>query len=60
VTTLALLQKVSIPAGYVVGDIRPLDGLYALCYDALDPTRPILVVDLDTGKSICLATLPLR
>jgi len=59
VTTLVLLRKVSIPAGYVVGDIRPSDGWYALCYDALDPTRPILVVDLDTGKSICLATLPL-
>jgi hypothetical protein len=42
-----------------VGDIRPSDGCYALCYDALDPARPILVVDLDTGKSICSATLPL-
>ena len=35
VTNLAFLRKVSIPAGYVVGSIRPSDGRYALCSDGL-------------------------
>jgi WD40 repeat protein len=57
VTNLALLRKVSIPAGYVVGSIRPSDGRYALCSDAPDATLQVHVVDLDTGKSICQASL---
>ena len=58
VTNLAFLRKVSVPAGYVVGSIRPSDGRYALCSD----TRAALhvqVIDLDTGESICQASLPL-
>ena len=59
VTNLAFLRKVSIPAGYVVGSIRPSDGRYALCSDAPDAALHVQVVDLDTGKSICQASLPL-
>ena len=57
VTNLAFLRKVSIPAGYVVGSIRPSDGRYALCSDAPDATLHVHVVDLDTGKPICQASL---
>lgn len=58
VTNLALLRKVSIPAGYLVGSIRQSDGRYALCCHAHDSTRPVQFVDLDTGEAICEATLP--
>ena len=58
VTNLALLRKVSIPAGYVVGSIRPSDGRYALCSDT-HAALHVQVVDLDTGESICHASLPL-
>jgi WD40 repeat protein len=57
VTNLAFLRKVSIPAGFVVGSIRPSDGRYALCSDAPDATLHMHVVDLDTGKPICQASL---
>ena len=57
VANLAFLRKVSLPAGYVVGSIRPSDGRYALCSDAPDATLHVHVVDLDTGKSICQASL---
>jgi WD40 repeat protein len=57
-TTMNVLRRFSIPAGYLVGDIRPSGGKYALCSNAVDPTRPVQVVDLSTGQSICEATLP--
>ena len=56
VTNLAFLRKVSIPAGYVVGSIRPSDGRYALCSDT-HAALHVQVVDLDTGESICQASL---
>jgi WD40 repeat protein len=58
VTNLAFLRKVSVPAGYIVGSIRPSDGRYALCSDTHAPLH-VQVVDLDTGESICQASLPL-
>jgi WD40 repeat protein len=58
VTNLALLRKVSVPAGYVVGSIRPSDGRYALCSNT-HAALHVQVVDLDTGESICQASLPL-
>jgi hypothetical protein len=58
VTNLAFLRKVSVPAGYVVGSIRPSDGRYALCSDT-HAALHVQVVDLDTGESICQASLPL-
>ena len=58
VTNLAFLRKVSVPAGYVVGSIRPSDGRYALCSDTHAAVH-VQVVDLDTGESICQASLPL-
>ena len=58
VTNLAFLRKVSVPAGYVVGSIRPSDGRYALCSDTHAALR-VQVVDLDTGESIRQANLPL-
>ena len=56
---LNFLRRFSIPAGCIVGDIRPSDGQYAMCSDVVDPTRPIQVVDLDDGKSVCQVKLPL-
>jgi hypothetical protein len=41
-----------------VGSIRPSDGRFALCSKTLAPLR-VQVVDLDTGESICQASLPL-
>jgi WD40 repeat protein len=58
VTNLAFLRKVSVPAGYVVGSIRPSDGRYALCSNT-HAALHVQVVDLDTGESICHASLPL-
>lgn len=58
VTNLALLRKVSVPAGYIVGSIRPSDGRYALCSDS-HAALHVQVVDLDTGESNCQAGLPL-
>jgi hypothetical protein len=58
VTNLAFPRKVSVPAGYVVGSIRPSDGRYALCSDT-HAALHVQVVDLDTGESICQASLPL-
>jgi hypothetical protein len=58
VTNLTFLRKVSIPEGYVVGSIRPSDGRYALCSDT-HAALHVQVVDLDTGESICQASLPL-
>ena len=58
VTNLAFLRKVSVPAGYVVGSIRPSDGRFALCSDTHTAVH-VQVVDLDTGESICQANLPL-
>ena len=57
VTNLAFLRKVSVPAGYVVGSIRPSDGRYALCSNA-HAALHVQVVELDTGESICQASLP--
>ena len=57
VTNLAFLRKVSVPAGYIVGSIRPSDGRYALCSDT-HAALHVQVVDLDTGESICQASLP--
>jgi WD40 repeat protein/type III secretory pathway component EscS len=58
VTNLACLRKVSVPAGYVVGSIRPSDGRYALCSDTHSALH-VQVVDLENGESICHASLPL-
>ncbi len=57
-TTMKMLRRITLPAGYLMGDIRPSDGQYILCSAVGDPTRPVQVVDLDTGKSICEVALP--
>jgi len=66
--TLKIRSRVPLPAGYKPMGMRP-DGRYVLCFDREkerasfqyygDQTNPAKVVDADTGKVACNATLPM-
>ena len=65
-TTMKRLRQIDIPPGHIMGhvesmgDIEPSDGRYALCFNAVDTTRPVQVIDLDTGNPACEVSLPFR
>jgi WD40 repeat protein len=57
--TLKMLRRSFLPDGRLAGSVRPSDGRYVLCPLTRDPKKPIQVIDLDTGKTLCEVALPL-
>ena len=58
--TMKMLTRKSLPTGRFLANIRPSDGRYGVCPVRDDPNQPTLVVDLETGKTVCEVMLPLK
>jgi WD40 repeat protein len=56
--TLKMLRRSSLAAGRLAASVRPTDGRYVLCPLTRDPTEPIEVIDVETGKALCEVKLP--
>ena len=57
--TLKMLRRRFLPDGRLAASVRPFDGRYVLCPLTRDPKKPIQVIDVETGKALCEASLPL-
>ena len=58
--TMKMLTRNSLPTDRFLANTRPSDGRYGLCPVRGDPNQPTLVVDLETGKTVCEVMLPLK
>ncbi len=57
--TLKMHRRTFLPTARRAASVRPTDGRYVLCPLTSDPRKPIQVVDVETGKTVCEVALPL-
>ena len=57
--TMKMLTRNRLPANHFLASIRPSDGRYGLCPVNGQSMQPSLVVDLESGKTVCEVSLPM-